>query len=48
MSENSDTKEIDIVENSVRTKRRINKYLIIILGVVTVFVVAASVVILSK
>jgi len=48
MSENSDTKEIDIVENSVRTKRRINKKLIIILGVVTVFVVAASVVILSK
>lgn len=48
MSENSDTKEIDIVENSVRTKRRINKNLIIILGVVTVFVVAASVVILSK
>lgn len=48
MSENSDTKEIDVVENNTKVKRKINKKIIIILGVITVLVVAAVVAILSR
>lgn len=47
MSENSDTKKIDVVENNTKA-RRINKKYIVIFGIIAIFIVVALVILLYK
>lgn len=48
MSVNSDTKEIDIVENDIKANKGVNKKIIIAIVAISVIVVAAGVIMLSK